>query len=123
MSTPIEVISGSERESNATPQTAGMVREQAFAADDRWVGFVRAEPGQWGGWHHHGEHDTYLYVLKGALEFEVEGANVVQIKPNDFVHVPAGVVHRERAAGPDEGQVVLFRMGSGPPVVNVEAPA
>lgn len=49
-------------------QTPGIRRRQAFAGDNRRVGHVETQPGEWSGWHHHGETDTYLYVLAGGLE-------------------------------------------------------
>jgi uncharacterized RmlC-like cupin family protein len=52
----------------AGPGTPGMVREQAFAGEDRWVGVVRTDPGVRSGWHHHGDTDTYFYVLSGVIE-------------------------------------------------------
>jgi len=52
------------------PATPGMVREVAFTDEDRWVGHVRTEPGVRSGWHHHGETDTYFYVLRGSIEIE-----------------------------------------------------
>jgi mannose-6-phosphate isomerase-like protein (cupin superfamily) len=100
-----------------------MQREQAFAGDDRWVGFVSAEPGAWSGWHHHGETDTYFYVMSGAVEFEygTEGATVA-VNAGDFCHVPKGLVHRERPRPGPRAELVLVRIGNGPTVVNVEGP-
>ena len=100
-----------------------MRREQAFTGDDRWVGYVRSEPGGWSGWHHHGDHDTYFYVLQGNLQLEHgEGHALTDAGAGDFVHVPAGLTHRERSTGDDPAEVVLVRMGRGPTVVNVSAP-
>lgn len=104
-------------------QTPGMRRRHAFAGDDRWVGHVETEPGEWSGWHHHGATDTYMYVLEGTLEFEYGTAGeTVRVGPGDFAHMPAGVVHRERTTPGEPGQIVLMRFGPGPAVVNVEAP-
>lgn len=36
--------------------------------------------------------------------------------------MPAGVVHRERTAPGEPGEIVLVRLGSGPAVVNVDEP-
>jgi mannose-6-phosphate isomerase-like protein (cupin superfamily) len=105
-------------------QTGGMARMEAFRADDRWVGIVRSEPRGWSGWHHHGDTDTYFYVLQGRLEIE-EGRShgTIRIGTGEFCHVPPGLVHRERVISRDPGEIVLVRMGSGPTVVNVDAPA
>lgn len=104
-------------------QTPGIRRRQAFAGDDRWVGYVETQPGEWSGWHHHGETDTYLYVLDGGLEFEFGPEHErLFVAAGDFAHMPAGVVHRERTAPGHPGEIVLVRIGVGPAVVNVDSP-
>lgn len=109
----------------ADPPTPGMIRELAFGGDDRWVGYVRTEPGVRSGWHHHGETDTYFYVLRGRIEFEFgpDGARRVSVGPGDFAHMPPGLVHREGTTPDEPAELVLVRIGSGAPVVNVEGPA
>lgn len=118
-----EVVSPAGRVSPSGQQTSGMQREQAFAGGDRWIGFVSSEPGEWSGWHHHGETDTYFYVLQGGIEFEY-GADraVTNVDAGDFCHVPAGLVHRERSKPGARADLVLVRMGAGPTVVNVPGP-
>lgn len=117
------VVAAAERVSPPGQQTSGMTREEAFSADGRWVGFVTSEPGEWSGWHHHGETDTYFYVLQGGMEFEF-GADreTATVKAGDFCHVPAGLVHRERPRPGMRAELVLVRIGPGPAVVNVGAP-
>lgn len=104
-------------------QTPGMRREEAFSGDDRWVGYVTTQPGEWSAWHHHGEQDTYFYVMQGAIEFEY-GADSehVAIGTGDFGHMPHGIIHRERTAPGDPAHVILVRIGPGPSVVNVDGP-
>ena len=46
-----QVLSPAERIEPQTQQTSGIHRQRAFVGDDRWVGFVRTEPGDWSGWH------------------------------------------------------------------------
>ncbi len=104
-------------------KTAGMRRQQAFTAEDRWVGYVSSEPGDWSGWHHHGEHDTYLYIVAGGIEFEYgEARDRVSVNTGEFGHMPNHVVHRERAAPGETAEVVLVRIGHGPTVLNVDGP-
>lgn len=123
--TDIRVVRAADREVAEADATSGMVREQALAGDGIWVGLVRTAPGQPSGWHHHGDHNTYFYVESGKMrmEFGPDGANVVEAEPGDFVHVPEGVIHREVNPAEEQGAVILVRVGSGPPVVNVEGPA
>jgi uncharacterized RmlC-like cupin family protein len=102
-----------------------MVREEALATGGMWSGTARTEPGMVSGWHHHGEHETTIYVLSGALrlEFGPGGADAVQAGPGDFVHVPAGVVHREGNPSGEPADLVLVRAGWGESTVNVDGPA
>lgn len=104
--------------------TPGMVREQAIATDGMWSGFVRTAPQMTSGWHHHGEHDTAIYVVNGALrmEFGPEGGEVVEAGPGDFVHVPKGAIHREGNPTDAESHLVVVRAGDGPPTINVDGP-
>lgn len=113
----------SELDEIPAQQTPGIRRRQAFADEDRWVGHVETQPGEWSGWHHHGETDTYMYVLSGGLEFEVAAERErLVVGQGEFAHMPAGVVHRERTAPGEPGEIVLVRIGRGPAVVNVDPP-
>ena len=124
MSDEIRLVRGSERQLPQAAQTLGMAREQAFAEGGRWVGFVRVEPGMVSGWHHHGDHESYLFVVSGRSRFEFGpgGSQVVEAEAGDFLHVPARLVHRESNPGDDEQTLVVFRVGHGPPLVNVDGP-
>lgn len=106
------------------PATPGMVREQAFVSDDRWVGVVRTEPGVRSGWHHHGDTDSYFYVLRGAMELEFGpgGRERLRVGAGDYAHVPRGLIHREGTLPDQPAEVALVRIGPGAPVVNVEGP-
>lgn len=105
--------------------TPGMVREQAIAVDGLWAGLVRTGPGMTSGWHHHGDHDTSIYVVAGALRMESGpgGSSVIEAQPGDFVHVPKGAIHREGNPIDTESRLVVVRAGSGPTTINVDGPA
>jgi uncharacterized RmlC-like cupin family protein len=124
MSDEIRLVRGSERELPPASQTPGMVREQAFAEEGRWVGFVRVEPGMVSGWHHHGDHESYLFVVagRGRFEFGPGGSQVVEAEAGDFLHVPARLVHREMNPSDEEQTLVVVRIGDGPSLVNVDGP-
>jgi|SRR5512133_1913984 uncharacterized RmlC-like cupin family protein len=104
--------------------TPGMRRQVAFEVDGLWAGLVHTEPGAVSGWHHHGAHETSLYVVAGRmrLDFGSGGVESVLAGPGDFLHVPAGVVHREANPGADVCTAVIARAGTGAPTVNVEGP-
>ena len=119
---PVRVVRG-DALPDADP-TPGMRRQVAFEADGLWAGLVHTDPGAVSGWHHHGEHETSLYVVAGRmrLDFGPGGAESVEAGPGDFLHVPAGAVHRESNPGPDLSTVVIARAGRGAPTVNVGGP-
>ncbi len=115
-------ISPTERiEADATP---GMVRERAIAVDGMWSGLVRTDAHMTSGWHHHGDHETTIYVAHGRVRLESGpgGADIVDAAAGDFVHVPKGVVHRESNPADAESHLVVVRAGQGPPTINVDGP-
>jgi len=101
------------------------MREEAIAADGIWAGLVRTEPGMVSGWHHHGEHETSIYVASGHLRMESGsgGSDVIEASEGDFVHVPARSVHREANPGGTVSRLIVVRAGHGPITVNVDGPA
>ena len=105
--------------------TPGKTREQAIAVDGLWSGLARTEPGVESGWHHHGDHDTSVYVIEGTvrIEFGPGGTLSAEAGAGDFVHIPKHLVHREVNPGTTPSHEVVTRSGSGPLTVNVDGPA
>lgn len=101
-----------------------MTREEAIAEEGLWAGLVRTAPGATSGWHHHGSHETSIYVAAGQLFMESGpgGAETISARAGDFVHVPAGAVHRETNDGPTESQLVVVRAGEGTTTINLDGP-
>jgi uncharacterized RmlC-like cupin family protein len=103
----------------------GITRHKAFQGEGVLVVRSRADPGVVSGWHHHGDHDVYGYIIAGVVRFEggPGGRDVVSVGAGDFFHVPARTVHRDVNPSQSEGQeVILFLKGAGPMVVNVDGP-
>jgi uncharacterized RmlC-like cupin family protein len=105
--------------------TPGMTRRLAFETARTWTGTVDTDPGAISGWHHHGDHDTTLYVVRGRMRLQSgpAGSVVVDAGPGDFLHVPPYAVHRESNPGEQVATAVIVRSGEGPPTTNVEGPA
>ena len=101
--------------------TPGMTRGHAIVVDGLTSGTVSVGPGVMSGWHHHGSHETSIHVLKGALRMEFAGGSF-EAQEGDFIHVPAGAVHRESNPGTEPNLAVFSRAGSGTVTVNVEGP-
>jgi uncharacterized RmlC-like cupin family protein len=118
----ILVVSSSDR--TPGPSTPGMDRQQAIATAGMWSGVVRTEAGMVSGWHHHGEYETTIYVLTGALmmEFGPGGSSTVEAGPGDFVYVPKGAVHRESNPSSKPADIVVVRAGWGNSTINVDGP-
>ena len=59
-------------------------RRQAFAKPGLWAGLTSTEPGLVSGWHHHGGHDTIVYVISGSV-----ASSSVRAVGRPFRRVPA----------------------------------
>jgi uncharacterized RmlC-like cupin family protein len=101
-----------------------MRREQAVSAERSWAGHVTTEAGAVSGWHHHGDHESHIYVLSGVMRIESgpDGQDVVDAQPGDFVFVPPHTVHREGNPTSAEATVIVVRAGRGEAVFNVDGP-
>jgi uncharacterized RmlC-like cupin family protein len=111
-------------ERNEGPPTPGMDRRTAIDSDRMWAGTARTHPGMVSGWHHHGDHESAIYVLSGALrmEYGAGGRETFDAMPGDFVFVPRGAVHRESDPTDEPADIVVVRSGTGESVVNVDGP-
>jgi quercetin dioxygenase-like cupin family protein len=99
-----------------------MVRLVAYAEDEYWMGEVTSEPGVASGWHHHGEHPTYFYVVSGGTLIELGGAQRFEVRAGEFAHIPAGTVHRESTLGEDQLVAIVIRLGTGPQAIDAADP-
>jgi uncharacterized RmlC-like cupin family protein len=119
----IRVFHAGEGKSDTT-QTSGMRREELVSSANAWVGLVSTAPHFVSGWHHHGEYDTYIYVISGQIkmEFGQDGKESCEAKSGEVLHVPQHTVHRE--TNPSDEKQLLFgvRVGHGASVTNVAGP-
>jgi uncharacterized RmlC-like cupin family protein len=101
-----------------------MDRRQLLDERDRWIGWVQTTPGVAGGWHYHGDRDTYVFMLRGSLrvEFGPGGSESITLRAGDFAFVPPRTVHREITGNDEPGEAFVVRIGAGPQNVNVDAP-
>lgn len=62
--------------------------------------------------------------MRGAARFEfgAAGREAAVVEEGGFFHVPAGLVHRDVNPLDAPQEIVLTIVGSGPLVVNVDAP-
>jgi uncharacterized RmlC-like cupin family protein len=106
------------------PPTPGMDRRELMDEGDRWVGWVRTDPGLSGGWHTHGERDSYIYMIRGEMriDFGAGGRDSVTGRAGDMIFNPAGMVHRETTGADEPAEGFVVRVGTGPLTINVEGP-
>ena len=123
----IEVVHPSHR-SPATAQTTGMRRQAAVSPEttgnkNLWVGVTITPPHTQSGWHHHGDCETAIYVVRGRARFEwgQSGDEFAQVGAGDFLAVAPNAIHREITLD-DEVELVVARACSGILVVNVAGP-
>jgi cupin domain len=50
-------------------------------------------------WHRHPDSDELFLIVEGRLEIDLAGGQTLSLEPWQSVVVPAGTVHRTRAAG------------------------
>src|SRR4051812_50229637 len=82
---PVRVVRAGElADGDPTP---GMQRQVAFEAPGLWAGVVHTAPGATSGWHHHGAHETSLFVVRGRmrLEFGPGGGESVEAGAGGFL--------------------------------------
>ena len=108
-----------------TPASPGIARHLAFKGEDFLVIRSRSEPKTVSGWHHHGDHDVYAYLVSGSARLEsADRQSAVSLSPGDFAHVPAHTVHREiNPSSNERNEFILFLRGEGSLVVNVDDPS
>ncbi len=56
-------------------------------------------------WHQHENEDELFFVIEGELKIEIEGKDLIKLKPNQGMVVSKGVMHRTSA---DRKTVVLM---------------
>jgi quercetin dioxygenase-like cupin family protein len=112
-------------------EAPGVIREVAFdeeldAVEGQRVLVQRTfnQPGDASDWHVHPNYTTYGYQLTGQLwvEFGPGGSKRIECGAGDFVRIPASCVQREGAFGDSPRRGIGVRIGSGPPVVDVDGP-
>ncbi len=108
-----------------TTQTPGMSREEAVRTDAVWAGVAVTAGRAFSGWHHHGEHESVIHVLRGRvrLEFGPGGTSAFEAGPGDTLYVAPREVHREGNPEDEASEIFVVRAGTGELVVNVAGPA
>lgn len=121
--TPSVVRSNERRPATGLP--IGSSGEEVFRDPAAWVGVLELEPGATSGWHHHGEWDSYAYVLEGVLRWEygARAEKAIEVAPGDVGRMPARLVHRDVSAGNQTLRLVLFRTGHGELTIDVPGPS
>jgi quercetin dioxygenase-like cupin family protein len=65
--------------------------------------------------------EEIIYVLEGALEYEIEGKPPVTLKAGDVLFIPAGAVHSARNVGNVTGsELATYIVEKGKPLLTLE---
>src|SRR2546428_9118484 len=98
----IEVVHGTDlKKGESTP---GIFREKAFESSNVLVSRTRLDRGAVSGWHHHGTHELYGFLVSGQLRLEYgpKGADAAGPGPAGVFHRPPRPVPRD--ADPDRAR-------------------
>ena len=108
----------------ATGLPVGSAGEEVFHDPSTWIGVLELAPGAASGWHHHGDWDSFAYVIDGVLRWEYGpgGSASLEIAAGDVGRMPARLVHRDVSASDVSLRLVLFRTGQGELTIDVPGP-
>src|SRR2546430_9180866 len=84
----IDVVHGTDlKKGESTP---GIFREKAFQSGNVLMSRTRLERGAVSGWHHHGSHELYGFLVSGQLRLEYgpKGADAAGAGPRGFFPLP-----------------------------------
>jgi len=81
------------RDLNVTEASDGVMRAQVMSAVTGMT-----EPT---GWHYHTCDGQFVYVLKGWVTLEFEGAETLKLEAGDSLFIPGGLRHNELATSGD----------------------
>ena len=64
--------------------------------------------------------EEIIYVLRGSLEYEVEGQPTVTLKAGDVHFIPAGAIHSARNVGADNAaELATYVVEKGKPLITL----
>jgi quercetin dioxygenase-like cupin family protein len=64
--------------------------------------------------------EEIIYVLEGALEYQIEGKPPVTLKAGDVLFIPAGTIHAAKNVGSVDGvELATYIVEKGKPLLTV----
>lgn len=105
-------------------QTPNILRELAFSTDRAKLVRARVQGNVASGWHHHGDREVLGFLVRGRarMDYGPGGKESTEVEEGGFLHVPAGLVHRDVNPIDDPQEWVLAFVGTGPLVENLDGP-
>ena len=80
---------------------------------------VDIDPGMAFGKHTH-PGEEIIYVLKGTLEYEIEGKPATTLKAGDVLFIPAGTIHAAKNVGSDTAsELATYVVEKGKPLLTL----
>jgi uncharacterized RmlC-like cupin family protein len=104
---PLELASHSVATRGVTRMAA--ITHELVGAETMWVGLTILQPGTQTEPHHHGDHETGIYVLAGRvrLRWGTRLESEAELEDGDLAFVPPNLPHCEVNPSPDEPAVWL----------------
>ena len=87
------------------------ISRSTVGSDRLYSSIVSTAPGDRTRIHHHGDCETSIYILSGAARYTWGPGGLeeaMDAAAGDFIYIPAGEIHVEANASPDEPLVVLL---------------
>jgi len=64
--------------------------------------------------------EEIIYVIEGALEYQIEGQPARTVKPGDVLFVPAGAIHSVKNVGTGNGaELATYVVEKGKPLITL----
>jgi uncharacterized RmlC-like cupin family protein len=102
---PLELVSHAIASAGIT-RIPGITHE-LVGANELWIGMTVLEPGAETEPHHHGDHETGVYLVAGRLRLQwgPRLESVAELEVGDLVFLPPRTPHAEVNPSPDEAAV------------------
>jgi uncharacterized RmlC-like cupin family protein len=104
---PLELVSHAVSGPGVSRMAA--ITHELVGAESMWVGLTILQPGKQTEPHHHGDHETGIYVLAGRvrLQWGLRLESEAEVEAGDLAFVPPFTPHCELNPSPDEPTIWL----------------
>ena len=118
------VLIGPDALHRPAAETPGVDHREAFADDHVWAGRSRTDACTWSGWHVHPGHDTYVFQIQDASGWNSAPAAATASRAGRATSSssPRAWCTVRGNPGTEPNEAIVFRVGEGELLVNVDGP-